>query len=492
MQIALYRQGFISVSADEFARGIRAALWANNPSINIVADIQGTWLPLEKYLNGISLLVFPDVILAPRLTVFAASCLVLVMVYLLAYHLFGRFAIAVLSTVFITFQPWYAWLSGTPMLEMYYFACFFTGLFFIIMWLKETRKGYWLGAGICFLLASGIHVQSWTFINLVNLLTLPSLYKFIRQKEYANLSKLVAYYVLSNGLIIGFVVLEYIYTGNVFAFLEHHTTYSKWFYQGYDVSVTKKSLYYPRLVVEYSSTAIWLCLFAALAFLRRDQGRRWKLFPLLLAIVALLLNSVMNTLSGPPSAAPARYSLFYTLILSLYVAYGTYQLFMFGKQHTRLLVRTASLVIAVTLFLYGVWWGANRIPDYPHGMSVDAVEVGRHLDKLLAETSGTYMVELRYWEYLGVNLAARHYDAITFDREKIFLDRNTPSIFLQEPVHVCRELLALPELRYVALQDEALKLQVQQINLLRLYENVGTWAIYEVIPESERTNPACG
>ena len=89
IQIALYRQGFISVAADEFARGIRAAKWAENPHINILTDVQGIWLPLEKYLNGLLLLVWPDVILAPRVTVFAASCLLLVTMYLLTYYLFN-------------------------------------------------------------------------------------------------------------------------------------------------------------------------------------------------------------------------------------------------------------------------------------------------------------------------------------------------------------------------------------------------------------------
>ena len=490
IQITLFKQGFISVAADEFARGILAAKWATDPRIDILADVQGTWLPFEKYLNGFFLVIFPDVILTPRVTVFIASCLLIVVVYFLTYYLFDRFAIAVITTLFITFQPWYVWLSGTPMLEMYYFTFFFAGFLFIIVWLKEARQGYWFWAGACFLVTSGFHVQSWTLINLVNLSTLPWLYCFSRQKEYKNLAKLIVYYVLSNGLIIGFALIEFFDTGQIFAFLSNHTSYSKWYYDGYDVSVIEKFLYYPKLVVQNSSAIIWICLAIALVFLIRDQERRWKLFPLLLAISALFLNSFANIFSGPPSAAPPRYSLFHVIILSLYLGYGIYHLFTLKWKDTRQLTIYASKVLAVVLFLYGIWWGAYRIPDYPLGMSVDAVEVGRNLNMLLNENPGVYMVELRYWDFLAVNLTSHHYDNIIFDREQNIRDRDTPSIFLQERDEVCKSL-ALPDLQYVVLKDKDLKLLIQELNLVRLHQNVGMWTIYEVVPEFEHAIRVC-
>ena len=106
MQVTLYQRGFIVVAADEFARGIRAAKWADNPQIDILADVQGTWLPFEKYLNGLFLYIVPDVIVAPRITVFIASCLLLITLYIFTYFLFKHVAIAILSTLFIAFQPW--------------------------------------------------------------------------------------------------------------------------------------------------------------------------------------------------------------------------------------------------------------------------------------------------------------------------------------------------------------------------------------------------
>ena len=491
MQISLYRQGFISVAADEFARGIIAAKWAENPQFNILSDVQGTWLPLEKYLNGLSLMLWPDVILAPRATVFIASCLLLIVIYKLTHYLFNNVAVSMLSTLFIAFLPWFNWLSGTPMLEMYYFTCFFAGLYFIIAWLKDGYARYWLWAGICFLLASGLHVQSWTFINLLNLLTLPSLYRFYRQKEYTNLSKLIAFYVLSNGFIISFALIEFFSTGSVFAFLEKHTSYSKWYYNGYDVPILEKLLYYPKLIVQHSSGVIWIFLLVAFFFLWRDREWLWKLFPLLLATLALSLNSVLNIFSGPPSAAPARYSLFYLMVLSIYLAYATYHLFKAGWSNSQLLIKVPIVTMTVILFSYGIYWSMQRIPNYPKGMSLDSVEVGENLNIFLDEKPGTYMVELHYWDFLAVDLTSRHFDKIIFDRKRDGRDRNTPSIFLQEPPQICAHLLAIPELQYIALRDEELKLRVQKINILKVNQNVGNWTIFEVDPELQSANHLC-
>ena len=490
LQIALYRQGFVSVAADEFARGIRAAKWAEHPSIDILVDVQGTWLPIEKYINGLLLLIWPDVILAPRLTVFIASALLLITIYLLTYYLFDHFAIAVLSSLFIAFFPWYVWLSGTPMLEMYYFTCFFAGVLFLMIWLREGRKRYWLWAGLCFLLASGLHVQSWTFINLVNLLTLPHLYKFFRRKEYGNVSRLIAFYILGNGLIICFTLIEFLQTGTVFAFLSSHTSYSKWFYNGYDVSILKKLLYYPKLIIHHSSAVIWVNLGIALFFLRREQDRLWKLSPLIFAMLALLLNSVLNVFSGPPSAAPPRYSLFYVIILSFYMAYSTYYLFMLGWKQSHSFTKYPPIVLSIFLFMYGLWWGGTRIFDYPQGMSMDSVKIGSELNLLLDERLGIYMIELRYWDYLAVNLTSHYYDEMVFDREQNFRDRHTPSIFLQESSAICSDLLTA-NIQYIILNDGELKANAEQLDILYPYKDIGDWTIYIVAPKSNHVNDVC-
>ncbi len=488
LQISLNKQGFISVAADEFARGILAARWAKNPQINILEDIQGVWLPLEKYLNGIFLILWPDEIITPRVAVFIFSCLLLIAIYLLVYNLYRSFFSAILSVLLISFLPWYVWLSGTPMLEIYYLFGFFSGLYFLLNWLQEDRYNGWLWSGVCFLFASGFHVQSWIIINLVNLFLLPWLIRFIKQKNNKNFVKLISYFLISNGLIICFILIEFILTGKAFAIFLKHTSYSKWVYEGYNISILDKFLYYPKLIINNSSEVVWLSLLIALIFIRYRQKSRWELYILFLSLITLLINSLFNIISVPATAAPGRYSLFYSLIFMIYVAYGIDNLFTWGWKQPNEMIKIPAVILSIILLLYSLWWGIEGIPEYPRGMPSGPIEAGRRLNQLLNKNPGTYMVQLHYWEYLAINLTSGNYDTIMFDREQDIYNKNTPSLFREDPITACNILLEIKNLRYVLLKDEALKSQAQQIYILNKYQDIGSWTIYEVLSDSAPIN----
>jgi len=485
LQISLFRQGFLSVSADEFSRGIRAATWASAPRLDLFDGAQATWLPFEKYLNGLSLNIWPDVLITPRLTVFLGSCLVVVAFYGLIYYLFDSFSVAALATLFVVFQPWFVWLSGTPMLEMYFLGFYLLGLYFLLAWFKDQRRGFWFLASCAMLVASGFHVQVWILINLANLLTIGFLFQFIQDKQYGRLGRLIAYYFLSNALIIAFALIEYVKTGQIFALLSKHTSYSRWFYDGYDVSIFEKLAYYPRLIVENSSPISWLLVIVGLIFLWMDRDRKWKLFPLALAILNLVISSVLNVLSGPASAAPGRYSLFYTVMLSPYIAYGALRLIQWAGARPRPLVRYSLVTLAIGLFALTLFMGGLRIKDYPRSMPADAIETGQYLGQLLDQTAETeskvYMVELKYWEYLAVQLLAGNHEEILFDREANISDRNTPSIFLEESEDLYAALSS-QNVRFVALRNPDLKNRALATGFLSPRQDIGRWTIYAFNP----------
>ena len=88
---------------------------------------------------------------------------------------------------------------------------------------------------------------------------------------------LIAYYFLSNAFIITFILVEFASTGKALNFLAGHTSYSKWFYDGFNVPVLEKLSYYPQLILRNVSPVIWTLVIVALIFLRSDRDRGWKL-----------------------------------------------------------------------------------------------------------------------------------------------------------------------------------------------------------------------
>jgi hypothetical protein len=452
--------------------------------LDIVSDVKGIWLPLEKYLNGSLLLLWPDAIWAPRATTFVASFVLLIVLFILVNHLFESYPTAVLATTFVAFQPWYVWLSGTPMLEMYYLLCFFSGLTLLVIWLRRAYRQYWFWAGCCFALASGFHVQSWTFINIVNLFTVPHLVQSIRLGDLKRAARLVGLYAISNSLIAFFSIVEFTSTGEVFAFLGRHTTYSIHFYGGYDVSLWEKFVFYPQLILDNLHVAAGILFLIAIIVLVRNRAGRWLFWPLSIGVLALVLNNIMNILSVPPTAAPGRYSLFYLILLSPYVAYGAVQLFITGRGRSSQAYRYILRILPITLFCYSIAWGIVRLQNFPQGMSLEAILTGERLKRLInqnADRSFHHMIELKYWDFLGVQLAAENYDSISFDRAYDPINRNSPSLFVRGNDDVYAALKS-QNIQYIALYNPDLIAKAQQMTFLQSHSQVGNWVIYQFVP----------
>jgi hypothetical protein len=80
------------------------------------------------------------------------------------------------------------------MLEMYYLVFFFTGVYLFIFWVNRDSKGFWFLAGLCFMVSTGFHVQSWVYVNLFNLITVLHLIKCIKQKDTRKIIQLFGFY----------------------------------------------------------------------------------------------------------------------------------------------------------------------------------------------------------------------------------------------------------------------------------------------------------
>ncbi len=480
-QIYLFRKGFLSVSADEFTRGIAAMKWAEAPYW--VFGKTG-WLPFELYLNGSVLMFWDNVIWVPRATAFLASCWLLYFFFKLMDYLFSDYIVAVLSTLILACFPWYIWLSGTPMLDIYYMAFAISGLYFLCRWLKEQKSRSLIWSGLSFFISTGFHYQSWVVVNSILLLSVFFLFGYWKNREYGNIKKMILFYFLCNAYVIVMSAASYVQTGSIMTVFGSHSNYSKWFYNGYNVSVPEKFLYYPKLLLKSSNIYFKLLFLSSFYFLIKGKDRLWKSFSLAAGCIVLILYSLFNIYSVPATAAPGRFVLPFFTLLCPYVAFGFFGLYNLMRSvvlKSNIFYQCFTGIIAACLFAVLLWPGIAHSLQFPRGMSQDSVKAGEYLNELLDRPDfgekDTYMIEVVYWEFLGINLTAKHYSQMIPDREINKSKRNLPSLFAEDILTLHQTLLR-QNTKYIVLRSNASK---SKASLFATAEkDIGPWTIFKI------------
>jgi hypothetical protein len=290
-------------------------------------------------------------------------------------------------------------------------------------------------------------------------------------------------------LIIIFSGIEFINTGNIFGFLASHTSYSKWFYSGYNESFLEKALYYPRLIVNNLSISGWILFIVAIFFLFRDRDRKWKIYPLIFSLLALITGSAMNIISVPATAAPERYSIIYIILISPYLAYALVEVVSKMSTIQSKMFKYAIIGLSTILFIHSLVWGIQKLPNYPKTVSPDAIRTGNYLREKLNQYPDndvpSYMVELVYWEFLGVETTTGYFNSIVFDREYDIYNRNTRSIFSDETEGPLPVLLS-QNVKYIALYSSNTKDAANQLSYLLPIQEFSNWKIYEFIVQEKQ------
>jgi hypothetical protein len=87
------------------------------------------------------------------------------------------------------------------------------------------------------------------------------------------------------------------------------------------------------------------------------------------------------------------------------------------------------------------------------------------------------MLEVVYWDFLGVNLTAKHYSQMVPDREINKFKRNIPSLFSKDIAAIYHGLLQ-NNTRYVALRNEELKSKASRLGTIE--KEIGDWTIFKI------------
>jgi len=419
----LVQHGFVSLSADEFSRSLRSQRWAAAPEI---VWWSGVWMPAELYLHGLSHWLFDDPLVGPRVTVFLSSWVLMTYVALLVRRMWGDPLVTFVAVIILASHPWYVALSGTPMLDIYYLSFFVAGIYYLSCWLEEHRDRHLMLAAVAFMGASAFHISSWLFIASVDLCLIPIAVAAVRAGDRARLARLCAFGALSSVFVGYYLVATWVMEGSVGAGIAEHTEYTRWFRDGYDVSVGEKLLYYPRLVARRD----WLMLLVAapvvgVTLFGRTGGSR--VLPACVAALAMIAASVFNVFSVPPSAAPGRYALPYVMLLCPYFAIGVRRLVAVpGPVWRRAITAMAAVAIVCGVLATHI----TRLQSAQVGLHPDSIATGRFLRQ--AAGQAPILLERHYWEYLAVIAASGLPDAFVFDRPGTKRDRDAPSMLADQ------------------------------------------------------------
>lgn len=428
----LYSLGFSGISADEYSRSVSAMKWAEAPYL---VKGQTAWLPFQLYMNGILLMIFPDPLWVPRITAFMASCVLLLFFYFSIKLLFGDRLTAGIATVGLLFSHWFSWISATPALDTYYMAFFAVALYFGIRWrLNHRTRDLWYAA-FSLLLSSGFHYQSWMVLASIDILSLWIVYCLISAKDWRGLWFLIGAFLLSHLYIAYTVVSTYVDVGHGLGFLGSHSSYSKWYYEGYKHEWYVKLVYYPMLLIHNSNPIFGLLALIGLVFVFLDRRKLPQYaIPFILGMLILSGYSIFNVFSVPPTAAPGRFSLIFYIMLLPYSGLAVARAIGYlspQKKH-----KQGRKFFIFVLLAMGALLGVYKIKQLPMSPDWnDAVSAGRTLNSLLEGSSPStgYVVELTYWQHLGVVLTAKHYDRQHFDRKKDIYNRSIPSDLIRSP-----------------------------------------------------------
>ena len=159
MTLRLYRDGFESISADDFGRMVEAAKWAKEPRILWY----GPWLPFHSYFFGTLLRIYWDLLWLPRFVTIIFGISTIIIMYCLAKTLFGNRVMAIIAALLMSLNPTHLWLSLTPLTELYCHGLVMLAVLFFILYL-QTNKQIWIWfTGVCLAIANGFRFESWVY-----------------------------------------------------------------------------------------------------------------------------------------------------------------------------------------------------------------------------------------------------------------------------------------------------------------------------------------
>lgn len=469
LQFALYKAGFISLTADEFGRTIAAARWSKHPHLYW----HGPWLPLHSYFLGTMLSINWELLWMPRLTNVLFGLISIMFVYLLAYSLFKSRLTGLLSAFLLSVNPAHIWLSGVPLTEVPCTMFVLIGIWAFSRYLENASNIYLFTSTLALAIANGFRYEAW-FISVI--FTVAILYgifiDFLKQRiKVKKMIIMIMVAWIPWFFPLGWIIGSYMLTQNPLAFLVTIKSYKvQWYgqttnYYNYLETFLKIDPYLTFLGL----IGVIVCLFS------EDQVSSVRLWYTITTVIPL---SIFIVLHGGQLEPPGNYIRYLSpLSFTFYPALG-YLLFVSvrklrsGRLKVWFLMGLLTLIVATQV---------TRTFHFTNDPAADGLAVGQTIRELRQNNPDLHqnpvVIELSYWQYLAIHVGANDLDNIIYDRSLDIQSRKTQSLLLLDPQQFAFCLIFY-DVSYVVMKDPLLRTMIEDRLGLRPIKEVNGYTFY--------------
>lgn len=436
-QVWLYIDGYYGVSADDCGRTINALHWAQNPHL----VIQGVWLPLDQYLFGTALLLWRNLVWAPRLVVLLLGHLSLVLLALSARELLRADCPALLAAAIAGSLPWHLWTTGSALSEQLLLVPALGMLLFLLRFSRTQAASDLLAASFCCALATMVRYEAWFYTMLFPVVVVYFVLSGVRMRTGFVISALLPFihpflWVVGNRMV----------HGQWFTFFHHSAQAFNW--APHTPVPQRLILELPAWLFGHSPVAVAGALIGLVLYIHRHRTSRVWLY-LALPITHLLAVIASEAVGASASHTPQRLLFLVAVVLQ---PFGAWLIVALARRDSAGGFLTIPLVLLVALII-GQGLIASRTPPIVP-FDRDNMLVGRALAQHFAKfPHANAMVEMRDWGFLGIQVYSGHPDRVLLDMDPPPPSTGRVSRF-DQPLEQLRAECRTRAIRYLAAIDE--------------------------------------
>jgi hypothetical protein len=474
LHILLYKNGFESLSADEFGRIVRAAHWAKDPHL----FWHGPWLPFHTYLFGTALRIFWDMLYVPRVIAILFGLASIVLMYYFAGRLFNSKEIGLISAIVLAVNPAHIWLSSVPLDGIIFTTIILSVLLTFILYIR-SKKLYqlYLSSGLL-LIANGFRYEAWMVSIPFSLyLIIWSIHEYNRNTVQLKQTLTIIGAALLPWIIPAtWIINSYLITGDILSFISSVSAYkSKWY-------GTRRSFlpYWQTffkldpLTTILGLIGIWYGFFQ----IRYKKEVQWAL---LIVTVSFLIFLFLHRGQIEPTSNYIRYMASFQFFLIPFVS------ILISDLATKVIpsqsLRCAVIVLLITVFSILQINTALNFQDYP---GKDPASQGllpgirfRSIRDASPKKDKNVLLELSYWQYLAFNVGANDVSSVIYDRKVDTASRATNSIFLED-LQTINKCIGENDIGYIVVKSPELIDFITSGLSLNPVEKVNEYCIFQV------------